>query len=62
MEWTIVRPAQLTNGPLQTYRSGEDISATTSSSAVSRTSVASFVLDTIDDATYVGARPNIMGG
>lgn len=61
LEWTIVRPAQLTNGPLMPFRSGEDVSATSSSSAISRTSVASFVLDTLESPKYVGTRPNIMG-
>lgn len=61
LEWTIVRPAQLTNDPPGEYRSGEDVSATKSSSAVSRASVASFILDTLEDATHIHARPNIMG-
>lgn len=61
LEWTIVRPAQLTNGALGSFRSGEDVSDTASSSAVSRTSVASFVLDTLESPQYVGTKPNIMG-
>ncbi|WP_147453962.1 NAD(P)-dependent oxidoreductase [Tessaracoccus antarcticus] len=60
LHWTVVRPAQLTDGPIASFRSGEDVSATSSSTGVSRASVASFVLDTLDDTAYIGTKPNIM--
>lgn len=60
LEWTIVRPTQLTDGPQSEYRSGEGIRASDSSSAVSRASVAHFMLDQLESDEFVGAKPNIM--
>lgn len=60
LHWTIVRPTQLTDGPQGEYRSGEGIRASDSSSAVSRASVAHFMLDQLESEEFVGAKPNIM--
>lgn len=60
LEWTTVRPAQLTNGPVGSYRSGEDIRATNRAPSVSRATLAAFMLDQLDGAGYVGAKPGIM--
>lgn len=60
LDWTIVRPAQLTDGPKGAYRSGEGIKASDSSSGVSRASVAAFMLDQLEGDDYVRAKPNIL--
>lgn len=60
LDWTIVRPTQLTDGPLGQYRSGAGIKAKDSKSAVSRASVAHFMLDQLESTEFVGAKPNIM--
>jgi len=60
LRWTIVRPTQLTDGPQSEYRSGEGIRASDSSSAVSRASVAHFMLDQLESEKFVGAKPTIM--
>lgn len=60
LRWTIVRPTQLTDGPQTAYRSGEGIRASDSSSAISRASVAHFILDQIENDEFVGSMPNVM--
>lgn len=60
LRWTIVRPTQLTDGPLGEYRSGEGASASGSSSAISRASVAHFMLDQLESDEYVRSSPSIM--
>ena len=60
LQWTIVRPTQLTDDPQGEYRSGEGIKASDSSSAISRASVAHFMLDQLESDEFVGAKPNIM--
>lgn len=60
LSWTIVRPTQLTDGPQAGYRSGEGIRASDSSSAISRASVAHFILDQLENDEFVGCKPNIM--
>lgn len=51
-EWTIVRPVQLTNGPLtQGYRIGEDGNLP-NGGAISRADVADFIVRRSDDPAY----------
>ena len=53
LEWTLVQPAQLTDGPLtRSYRTGERF-ALPGMPAISRADVAHFILSQLDDATYV---------
>src|SRR4029078_4882743 len=52
-EWTIIQPAQLTNGPLtRRYRAGEDLKQH-GMPTVSRADLADFLLTQVDDRTYV---------
>ena len=54
LDWTIVQPAQLTNGSLTgTYRAGEDLTHA-GIPRISRADVAHFILGQLGDATYVG--------
>jgi putative NADH-flavin reductase len=53
LEWTIVQAAQLTNGPLtRRYRAGEDLKQH-GMPTVSRADLAHFLLNQVDDRTYV---------
>jgi putative NADH-flavin reductase len=53
LEWTIVQPALLTNGPLaRTYRAGERLDLH-GIPKISRADVANFILKQLDDHTYV---------
>ena len=53
LEWTIIQPAQLTNGPLtRRYRAGEDLKQH-GMPTVSRADLADFLLTQVDDRTYV---------
>ncbi len=58
LEWTIVRPGGLTDGP-QTgvYKSGTDPKIT--AGQVSRADVADFVLKQLTDATYLHKAPSV---
>lgn len=54
LDWTIVHPAKLTDGPLtRTYRSAEHL-ALSGLPAISRADTAHFILDRINDATTFG--------
>ena len=53
LEWTIVQAAQLTNGPLtRRYQAGEDLKQH-GMPTVSRADLAHFLLNQVDDRTYV---------
>lgn len=53
LEWTIVHPTMLTDGPLtRRYRSGEKLTLT-GMPKVSRADVAHFMISQLDDRTYI---------
>ena len=55
LDWTVVYPPRLTNGPLSAgCRSGLDIPVSPFFAKVSRADAARFLLDQIDERTYVG--------
>lgn len=59
-DWIIVRPGGLTNGPATgSYKSGVDVKLT--AGQVSRADVAAFVLQQLDDDTYLRQAPAITG-
>ena len=61
LEWMIVRPPRLTNGPRTgTYRSGPEIQAAMVCPRVSRADLADFMLDQLTSDTYLGKTPAIM--
>jgi putative NADH-flavin reductase len=61
LEWVIVRPPRLTNGPRRgTFRHGLDIRATSMIPTISRADVADFMLRQIDDNRYVHRPTAIM--
>jgi uncharacterized protein YbjT (DUF2867 family) len=61
LEWVIVRPPRLTNGPpTGTYRSGEDIQATLVVPRVSRADLAEFMLGQLNGDTYLRRTPAVM--
>lgn len=61
IDWTIVRPPRLTNGlPTGSYRSGDDIRASQIVPRISRTDVAEFMIDRLDDPRSIGSALAIM--
>lgn len=59
-DWIIVRPGGLTNGPATgSYKAGVDVRLT--AGQVSRADVAAFVLQQLDDDTYLRQAPAITG-
>ena len=55
LDWTIVRPPKLTNGPrVGACRSGEDIRARSLLPTMSRADVADFMLRQLADGASVG--------
>lgn len=61
LEWVIVRPPLLTNGPRTgEYRSGQNIEAKSLISRISRADVADFMLRQLCDDTYVRRAPALM--
>jgi putative NADH-flavin reductase len=61
LDWTIVRPPRLTNGPpTAAYRSGEDIEARAIVPAISRADVAHFMLKQLTDDAYRHKAPGLM--
>jgi putative NADH-flavin reductase len=61
IEWVIVRPPRLTNGPRTgAYRSGAHIAATSAVPVISRADLAEFMLDQVSDDTYLRATPAVM--
>jgi putative NADH-flavin reductase len=61
LDWTIVRPPKLTNGPRTgTYRSGENIQTWAPVPTLSRADVAEFMLEELERPTYVRAAPRLL--
>ena len=61
LDWTIVRPPKLTNGPpTGDYRSGEDISTWKPVPTLSRSDVAQFVLQELVESRYVRRAPRLL--
>jgi putative NADH-flavin reductase len=60
IDWVIVRPATLTNGPGRgDYRHGFEVGSYIWPSRVSRADVADFMLKQLNDDTYAGTAPGI---
>ncbi|MFV8224846.1 SDR family oxidoreductase [Christiangramia aquimixticola] len=60
LEWTIVRPGQLTNGKLRTnYYHGPKAGNFILTKFISRASVAHFMLKILEDKTYIRETPGI---
>ena len=60
LDWTIVRPGMLTNGPLRgRYRQGMRVGHWLRSVRISRADVAAFMLDQLTDSRYVRATVGI---
>ena len=61
LQWTIVRPATLTNGKQKgNYRSGEEIASKGFTATISRADVANFMLQVLNDKKYLQKKPGIM--
>jgi putative NADH-flavin reductase len=61
LQWTIVRPATLTNGRHKAiYRSGEEIIAKGFTATISRADVADFMLKQVNDHSYLQKKPRVM--
>lgn len=61
LEYTIVRPSTLTNGPLTgKYRHGERIRSSSVISPISRANVAAFMLQQLVEDTYLYKAPRVM--
>jgi len=60
LDWVIVRPTQLTNGPKRgTYRHGPDIGNKIRTLSVSRADVADFMLKQLADDSYLRKTPGL---
>lgn len=60
LDWTIVRPGQLTNGSKRgIYRHGLDIGSWFLSVSISRADVADFMLKQLTDNSYMRKTPGI---
>jgi putative NADH-flavin reductase len=61
LDWTIVRPPRLTNGPKTcAYRNGEHIHARQFVPRISRADVAHFMVNQLTDTTYIHHTPGLM--
>ncbi|SHE80502.1 Putative NADH-flavin reductase [Seinonella peptonophila] len=61
LDWTIVRPPRLTNGPhTGGYRSGETIDQRSFILTISRADLADFMLKQLSDTSNVGKAPRVM--
>ena len=60
VDWVIVRPGKLTNGPARgTYRHGRKLGNYFGTVRISRADVADFMLQQLTDDTYLGAAPAV---
>ncbi len=60
LDWTIVRPGRLTNGPRTgVYRHGSQINENAVGGAISRADVATFMLQQLSDNTYLRRTPGV---
>ena len=61
LDWVLVRPPRLTNGPRHgSYRHGSDIRATSIVPTIARADLADFMLRQLADDTYVRRAPAVM--
>jgi putative NADH-flavin reductase len=62
LDWTIIRPPRLTNGPSTggAYRHGIDIKASSVIPMISRADVAHFMLTQLDERRYLHKAPAVM--
>jgi putative NADH-flavin reductase len=61
LDWVIVRPPRLTNGPrTRNYRHGVDIRSTSLVPRISRADLADFMLRQLSDDTYLRNTPAVM--
>lgn len=62
LDWVIVRPPRLTNGPYTgRYRSGVDVRERTLLASISRADVADFMVKQFTDDRYVHRTPAVLG-
>lgn len=62
LDWVIVRPPRLTNGPhTGRYRSGEELRWRGLSASISRADVADFMVRQLADDQYVHRTPTVLG-
>lgn len=62
LDWVIVRPPRLTNGPYTgRYRSGEDVRERTLLASISRADVADFMVKQLTDDHYLHGTPAVLG-
>jgi putative NADH-flavin reductase len=60
VEWVIVRPGALTNGPKRgAYRHGHDVGSFVRTVRISRADVADFMLDQLTSDTYLRTAPGV---
>lgn len=60
LDWTIIRPGQLTNGRKRTnYKHGPNVGSYILTKMISRASVAHFILNQLEDPTYIRKTPGI---
>lgn len=60
LDWTIVRPGRLTNGPKRgIYREGDAINGTAVATSISRADVAEFMLRQVTDNAYLHLSPAV---
>jgi putative NADH-flavin reductase len=60
LDWTIVRPGILTNGPRRgVYRHGRDVGHWLWSARISRADVADFMLNQLDSTSYLRSAPGL---
>ena len=60
LDWTIIRPGQLTNGRRRTdYRHGPNVGSYILTKTISRATVAQFMLNQLEDQTYIRKTPGI---
>jgi putative NADH-flavin reductase len=60
LDWTIVRPGQLTNGKkLTRYKHGENVGNYILTKMISRADTAHFMLSQLEDITYIHKTPGI---
>jgi uncharacterized protein YbjT (DUF2867 family) len=61
LDWVIVRPPRLTNGPRKgVYRDGVDVRATSPIPRISRADLADFMLRQLSDDTYLCNTPAVL--
>ncbi len=60
LDWTIIRPGQLTNGKKRSnYKHGSNVGSYVLTKMISRASVAHFMLDQLEDQSYIRKSPGI---